>query len=65
MGKPRNWYTYDFKVGHKVKHGGITQNLEQREKQLQQKWPGGHIKQVGGPKTEEGARNWEKEQDYS
>lgn len=65
MKKPRTWYKYTFKVGNKIKHKGITQNLERREEEHKQKWPKGHIKQVGRRATEEGARNWEEEQGVS
>ena len=65
MGKPRNTYKYQFKVGNKAVHGGITMDLERREIEHQQEWPGGHIKQVGRKTTEEAARNWEKDKGYS
>lgn len=61
MAKPRNCYKYHFKVGNKIKHSGITKDLERREEEHQQKWPNGHIKQVGRKTTEEAARNWENE----
>ncbi len=31
MGKPRNGYTFEFKVGNKFKHRGITKNPQRRE----------------------------------
>lgn len=65
MGKSRDTYKYVFKVGNKIKHGGISDNLERREQEHQKKWPNGHIKQVGNRTTEEGARKWEQEQGYS
>lgn len=65
MGKPRDTYKYNFKVGNKIVHRGITEDLEQREQQHQQKWPKGHIKQVGRRTSEEAAREWEKEQGAS
>ena len=63
MGRPRNTYKYQYKVGRKIVHGGITDDLERREQEHQQKWPSGHIKQVGRRTTEEAAREWEKEKD--
>ena len=57
--KPRNIYKYDFKVGNKIKHSGITKNLERRELGHKQKWPKGHIVQVGRRTTEDAARKWE------
>jgi len=61
----RNWYTYYFKVGDRVVHKGITQDLARREQEHQQKWPTGYIVQIGGPKTEDEARDWEKGQGVS
>ncbi len=65
MGKPRATYKYQFKDGNKILHGGITTDLERREAEHQQKWPDGHIKQVGRRTTEEAARDWENEKGYS
>ncbi len=65
MGKePRDTYKYQFKDGHKIVHGGITKDLERREKEHQQEYPDGHMKQVGRKTTEEAAREWEKEHSY-
>ena len=63
--KPRTWYKYVFKVGNKIVHGGITQDLEQREREHERKWPNGHIVKVGQACTEEGARRWEREKGYT
>lgn len=60
MGKKRDTYTYDFKVGDTIKHSGITKDLDRREKEHQKRWPEGRIVKVGAAKTEEGARAWEK-----
>jgi len=57
--KPRNYYKYDFKVGNKIIHSGITKDLDRREIDHKQKWPKGHIVQVGRRTTEEAARKWE------
>jgi len=65
MPKPRNHYKYQYKIGNKVVHGGITKELERREQEHQQKWPKGHIKQVGRKTTEDAARDWEKEKGYT
>ena len=46
---------YDFKMGNKILHGGITNDLERREAEHQQRWPKGHIVQVGRATTEEAA----------
>ena len=61
----RNWYTYFFKVGTTIVHRGITQDLKRREGEHHQKWPTGYIVQVGGLKTEDEARDWEKGQGVS
>ena len=65
MKKPRNTYKYQFKVGHKIVHGGITKDLERRESEHRGKWPGGHIKKVGNKTTEGAARKWEKKKAYT
>ncbi len=64
MSKPRDTYKYRFKVGNKVVHGGITKDLQRREAEHREKWPKGHIKQVGVRTTEDAARKWEKTMGY-
>ena len=65
MGKPRNWYTYQFKRVNKVLHGGITQDPERREQEHQQNIdPKGHLKIIGIAKTKDGAEKWEEEKGY-
>lgn len=59
MSKKRDTYKYHFKRGQKILHRGITDDLERREQEHQQKWPTGHIRQVGRKTTEETAREWE------
>lgn len=58
-------YKYHFKVGNKIVHGGITDDLERREEEHLAKWPIGHITQVGRRTTEDAGRDWEKENGYS
>jgi len=65
MGSKRDTFKYEFKVGNKIVHKGITNDLERREKEHQQGLPKGHIKQVGHAVAEESARDWEKEQGVS
>ncbi len=65
MSKPRDINKYQFKIGNRIVHGGITNDLDRRESEHQQKWPSGHIKQVGRKTTEEAARQWEKDKGYS
>ncbi len=54
----RDTYKYNFKVGNKIVHSGITIDLERRERQHQRRWPNGHIKQVGYRTTADAARKW-------
>ena len=61
----RDTFKYQFKVGNKIVHGGITDDLERREAEHQKKWPKGHIKQVGPRTTEKVAREWEKDKGYT
>ncbi|MGR3220581.1 MAG: GIY-YIG nuclease family protein [Candidatus Anammoxibacter sp.] len=65
MSKPRNTFKYHQKVGNKIVHGGITNDLERREQEHQQKWPKSHISRIGRATTEEAAREWEKEKGYT
>ena len=60
--KRRNLYKYHFKVGNKIIHSGITEDLQRREQEHKQKWSKGHISQVGNRTTEEAAREWEESQ---
>jgi predicted GIY-YIG superfamily endonuclease len=59
MNKPRDWYKYDFKTGNKINHSGITKDLQQREQDHRQRWPTGHIVQVGRVTTLKSAKKWE------
>jgi hypothetical protein len=61
MSKKRDTYKYVFKVGNKIVHGGITNDLDRRAKEYKQSWPKGHIVQVGRRTTEEAARKWEQD----
>lgn len=65
MARSRKTYKYQFKVGNKIVHGGITTDLERREQEHKQKWPKGHISKVGRKTTEDAAREWEKDKGYS
>lgn len=59
MLKKRDTYKYHFKVGKKIVHGGITNDLDRREHEHQQTRPKGHIVQVGRRTTKDAARQWE------
>lgn len=65
MPKVRNTYTYHMKVGNKIVHSGITNDLERREGEHQQRWENAHIYKVGHIKTKESALEWESKQDKS
>jgi hypothetical protein len=59
MAIKRSYIGYDFMVGTKIAHSGITSDPGRREGEHQQRWPSGYLKVVTGPMTEEGAREWE------
>lgn len=65
MPQKRDTYKYYFKIGNKIVHGGITDDLDRREMEHQQKWPKGHINQVGRCTTEEAAREWEEKKGFT
>ncbi len=65
MSKPRKWYTYEFKKGNKLLHGGRTQDPNRREQEHKRDLdPKGHLKIIGKAKTEEGAIEWERKQGH-
>lgn len=57
----RNTYKYQLKQGHKTVHKGITYDLERREAQHQEQFPGSRIKQVGRRVSRETALKWERD----
>ena len=62
----RDTYKYQFKIGNKIVHGGVTNDLERREQEHQTTYGlKGHIKQVGRCTTAEAAREWEEEKGYA
>ena len=63
MAKSRNTYKYAFKVGNKIVHRGVTNDLERREQEHRQNWPKGHIFQVGRRTTRVAATKWEERKD--
>ena len=64
MPTDRNTYKYHFKLGNRIVHTGITNDIDRRESEHQNRprWSKGHIKQVGYRTTYEAALKWEKEQ---
>ncbi len=65
MTKPYDTYKYQARVGRKIVHGGITDDLKRREEEHRQKWPTVKLKQVGRRTTEKAAREWEKDKGYT
>jgi len=64
MSNNRDTYKYHFKVGNRIVHRGVTNDLERREAEHQQErgWSGGHIKKVGYRTTRNAALAWERDQ---
>ena len=56
------WFGYHFYQYGQKKHSGITEDPPRREREHQQRWPGGRLEIVIGPTTEANARAWEAEQ---
>lgn len=63
--KVRDTYKYQLRVGRKIVHGGITNDLKRREQEHQKKWPNAKISQVGRKTTREAGRKWEKRKGYA
>lgn len=61
----RDTYKYQFKVGRKIVHGGITNDLDRRASEHRRKWPNGKIRQVGRRTTRDAGLKWERENGYS
>ena len=59
--KPRNIRRYHYWWRGKVVHRGVTKDLEKREQDHKQKWPGGHIQQIGPSVTKDTSLKWERE----
>ncbi len=59
MAASRPYVGYDFMVGTKIVHSGITNDPDRRETEHKQRWTNGHLKVVTGPMTPDGARDWE------
>ena len=60
----RDTNKYHFKLGNKIVHTGITNDLDRREREHQspRAWAKGHIVQVGIRTTRSAALEWEDEQ---
>ena len=57
----RDTYKYHLKQGNKVVHRGITNNLDRREGEHQQNYPGSSIQKIGRRTTRAAALQWERE----
>ncbi len=56
-------YKYHFKLGHRIVHTGITNDLERRENEHRQKFGNdGRILLVGRATTKDAALKWERVQ---
>ena len=64
MPTDRDTYKYHFKMGNKIVHTGITNDIDRRRAEHQSKrgQSKGHIKQIGVRTTREAALVWEREQ---
>lgn len=72
----RDTHKYLFKVGNKVVHGGITNNLDRREREhlgsgkittangKTYNWADGHIVKVGKKVSRESGLSWERDNGY-
>lgn len=58
----RDTYTYEFRVGRRVVHRGITNNPERREREHRENFPTGRLVVIGRAKTRAGAERWERQQ---
>lgn len=58
----RDTFTYALRQGRKIVHKGITNDLERREREHQEQFPGSKISKEGNAKTREGALKWESTQ---
>ena len=54
-----NWYGFHFHDATGKRHCGITTDPQQRQSELQERWPGGTVYLAIGPMTEAEARAWE------
>ena len=56
----KDTYKYQLKLGRKVILRSITSDLERREAEHQNEFPGSRIKQIGRKTTREAALRWER-----
>lgn len=58
MDNSKNTYKYVLKVGEKVVHRGVTNDLERRQAEHRVRWPDGQVEPVGEKTTMEQALIW-------
>ena len=61
MAEPRDTFKYHLKDGKKVIHRGVTNDLERRESEHQERFPNSRIERVGRRSTRKAALKWERE----
>jgi len=61
MANERDTYKYQMKDGKKVVHRGVTNDLQRREREHQERFPDTHIEQIGRRTTREAGLKWERE----
>lgn len=64
MAAKRDTDKYLFVNGRRIVHGGITNDLDRREREHRQKWPNGHIVKVGRKTNRRAALAWERENGF-
>lgn len=57
---PCDTYKYVHVVGGRIRHGGITNDLDRREREHRSRFRGGYIQQVGRCTTRSAALSWER-----
>ena len=62
MPSPRDTTRYNYKVGSRISHTGITNDPDRREAEHQREKPGGHLVPQGPKVTQKGAEKWERKQ---
>lgn len=60
MAEERDTYKYHVKVGKKIIHRGITNDLERRAVEHKSRRPDSHIVKIGNRTTREKALQWER-----
>ncbi len=59
----RDTYKYHLKRGNTIIRSGVTKDLDRREKEHQREYGKDvHVTKVGNVSTQDGARDWEKDQ---